>query len=353
MKLGASLIAINVMLAGLIASSHVQAEELLVGEDSMQVGNVTVSVGGGTALLSLPGVAYTVSLIPGTFNSASKHKNSEIDDEIGWALNGAITLPINPDYSFSVAGFYAAIEDSGTITCPIQNTCGIPDRSDGSKRRNFGTAANITTNRDVDHWSGSIEVRRRLGPVGLTIAGHYVALGADMRAIDQDIDISFEQPTPLGPPSAYAETLDARYYGGFVAWGGTYTPLFLSDLWSYLGLQSSFRIQGGLYHVETKYQGVFVRLANTQTTLSRSRDDIAFVGGLTLETRKKLSARTVLFLRSDYEYYSWVPDMTYDDVAIGQQGLSPVTRIDDDDAFSMRTSLCLTIGLGPDELFRD
>ena len=93
-------------------------------------------------------------------------------------------------------------------------------------------------------------------------------------------------------------------------------------------------------------------------SLSLSSDDVAFIGGLTLETRKKIGRRATLSLKSVYEYYSWVPDMRYNDVDVqgaGNNFTGPNngTRIGDDDAFSMRTSLRLTIKLGPDSVFEE
>ena len=94
--------------------------------------------------------------------------------------------------------------------------------------------------------------------------------------------------------------------------------------------------------------------------MSLSNDDVAFIGGLTLETRKKIGRLATLSLKSVYEYYSWVPDMRYNDVdtlvccgGLQFTGPNDGTRIGDDDAFSMRTSLRLTIKLGPDSVFEE
>lgn len=87
---------------------------------------------------------------------------------------------------------------------------------------------------------------------------------------------------------------------------------------------------------------------------------MAFIGGLTLETRKRIGRRATLSLKSVYEYYSWVPDMRYNDVDTRAgggtfllTGPNDGTSIDDDDAFSAMTSLRLTIKLGPDSLFEE
>ncbi len=82
-------------------------------------------------------------------------------------------------------------------------------------------------------------------------------------------------------------------------------------------------------------------------TLSLSENNTAFIAGLTLETRKQLNPRTTLSLRSDYSHYSWVPVMRYNDVVGASTGPNAGTSIGSDSAFSTRTTLRLTIKLGP------
>ncbi|MGC2409479.1 MAG: hypothetical protein WA441_05680 [Methyloceanibacter sp.] len=64
-----------------------------------------------------------------------------------------------------------------------------------------------------------------------------------------------------------------------------------------------------------------------------------------LETRKQFSPRTSLSLLSEYDWYSFVPAMRYND------GNGNQTHITDGDTFSERTSLRLNIGLGPSQLY--
>ena len=45
--------------------------------------------------------------------------------------------------------------------------------------------------------------------------------------------------------------------------------------------------------------------------LSKSSDDLAFIGTISLETRKQIGLRTSLSLWTDYEYISSVPEMHY------------------------------------------
>jgi hypothetical protein len=86
------------------------------------------------------------------------------------------------------------------------------------------------------------------------------------------------------------------------------------------------------------------------SALSLSSGNVAFIGGIVLETRKRITSNAILSLKSEYEYYSWVPEMAYNQQDTGGGAvLSPNgrsgTHIGSDDAFSMRTSLRLTVEL--------
>ena len=69
------------------------------------------------------------------------------------------------------------------------------------------------------------------------------------------------------------------------------------------------------------------------------------------ETRKQFSPRTSLSLLSEYDWYSWVPAMRYNDGDGNAKGIVNGTHITDGDAFSQRTSLRFNIGLGPAALY--
>ena len=81
--------------------------------------------------------------------------------------------------------------------------------------------------------------------------------------------------------------------------------------------------------------------------LSKSSDDLAFIGTVSLETRKQIGTRTSLSLWTDYEYISSVPSMRYNN------GSGQPTRISDDDVFASRTMLRLNIGFGPAQLYQE
>ena len=62
----------------------------------------------------------------------------------------------------------------------------------------------------------------------------------------------------------------------------------------------------------TDYDGRFTS-GSFGSRLSKSNDDLAFIGTVSLETRKQIGMRTSLSLWTDYEYISSVPKMRYAD----------------------------------------
>jgi hypothetical protein len=262
----------------------------------------------------------------------------------------------------SLNGFWANIEDDDRLTCTstaLIDNCiwvNIVD-SPGSSNviiANTGQSAVVSSDREVDHWGASLESKWQLTPgvMGVTKTRHarYLAAAIDIRGIDQDLSLRTTNVNFPGSSITYNEDLDTRYYGGYLAWGGGYTIPFLSGLTGGMGLQSSFMLRGGVYHADTDYDGSYFENVGAVDTgqLSLSNDDVAFIGGLVLETRKRIGRRATLSLKSEYEYYSYVPEMRYNDVD-GNTATGPNvgTSIDDDDAFSAKTSLRLTIALGP------
>jgi len=183
----------------------------------------------------------------------------------------------------------------------------------------------------------------------------HIAIGADIRGIDQKIDLDATFLASNTQVATLDENLDTRYYGGYLAYGGDYSLPIVGNMTSGLGLKSTFQLRGGVYYADTDYDGTSVLGVGLITkNVSLSRSETAFIGGLTLETSKQFGARTTLSLRSDYEYYSYVPDMKYNEnggaVVIGPRN---GTSIGSDGAFSARTMLRLTIKLGPDSVFEE
>lgn len=277
-----------------------------------------------------------------------------------------MSAPMSGGRSVTLSGFWSEIDDTDTSSCTRTGPvfCSWVQLSDNPAAIGFAifNSATYRTTRDVNHWGVSLEGSRTLAPgvMGVTQAPYprTLSLGADIRGIDQDISLR-TTATSLPSPVAYTEDLDARYYGLYAKWGGDYSPLLFKGLWQRMGLQSSFRLQGGIYYADTDYSGTITGfvggVTGTNGSLSLSRDDVAFIGGLTLETRKQIGRRATLSLTSNYDYYSFVPDMRYNDVNTNPNPLTTGpnngTHIGSDDAFSMRTSLRLTVKLGPDSVF--
>ncbi len=161
---------------------------------------------------------------------------------------------------------------------------------------------------------------------------------------------------------ATARTLDTTYSGGYVALGGEYA--LFPQLASSLGLRSFLRARVGVYDAHTDYDGTFEQdfdqafaaVEPISSRLSLSDDKATVIAGLSFETRKQFGPRTSLSLLSEYEWYSSVPDMRYNDADEFQEGVLPGkiegTRIDYDDVFGMRTMLTLKISLGPAILYK-
>jgi len=323
---------------------------------SMQVGNATVTVGSGAALIYLPDMFFLSTTTGVGNNTLRKLKTNDVDGDVGYNFNGELTFPTGEvggsPVTIAVRGFYANVEANDSLSCTgtVAVVCSIDSivaTGAGSVNTGVGATLNANTERDVGNWAAAVEGRLAMG------AGQqqYVAFGADVRGIDQDTTlnaaINIQKTT-------YTENLDTRYYGAYAAWGGK----FFESLWSNLGLQSTFRLQGGVYAVDTDYDGRFVAMGPFPevTTLSLSENDMAFVGGVTLEMRKQFGPHTALSLTGEAEYYSWVPEMRYNDANTfgGVTFGTPINRgtsIADDSGLALQLSLRLTIGLGPEQLY--
>jgi hypothetical protein len=203
------------------------------------------------------------------------------------------------------------------------------------------------SSKDVDLWGVAVELDRPTGRPMMPGLFHatYWGAGFDVRGLDQDMTIKGRDGTT--DLFHYNETVDTTYYGGFISFGGEYTlgMLGMGGLWERWGLRSFFEAHAGLYSANTDYDGRFTPTGLDPSRLDLSQNDVAFIGGIKFETRKQIGPRTSLSLLSEYEYYSWVPDMRYNDSSNGE------TSIDDGDAFSGRTSLRLNIGLGSSGLY--
>lgn len=354
-------------LASVVFTASAHAQE----SGSTQVGNATVTVGGGTAILGLPDVHF-LSFVTRTFPAFFTNRSTEANDfseEIGWNLNGSIALPMGGDKTISLNGFWANIDQSQNSTCFISlgASCSINALVTNPTQLTFLGLQDFTTktDRSVDQSGLALESKWHITPevMGVTQAPNprYFALGVDWRAIYQDLNMRSSIAAVPTADIRYNEELDTNYYGIYAAWGGDYSQFLFKNIWNRLGLQSSFRLQGGIYHAVSDYAGALREVSGTggiaprlNSNASDSNNEVAFIGGLTLETRKLIGQRTTLSLKSEYEYYSYVPEMKYNNtINTALFGPNVGTSIGDSDAYAMRTSLRLTIKLGPDSVFEE
>jgi hypothetical protein len=213
------------------------------------------------------------------------------------------------------------------------------------------------TNRDADYWGGQAELKFGTGqPTEVKPAiyrNDYFIAGFDVRGIDQDNRLRgvFQSQSIY----KYKESLDTTYVGGYIGFGGEYSFGFIpgvknvGGIYDRLGLRTFVNFKAGLYNADTDYTGNFafgpgVSGPPFSSRVSKSSDDLAFIGTVSLETRKQIGMRTSLSLWTDYEYISSVPEMRYADT-------SRPTRISDDSVFASRTMLRLNIGLGSAQLY--
>jgi hypothetical protein len=313
----------------------------------------TVWVGGGVQFLSLPDIKFTGVGNPGNFR---RQKNSESDWlDFGGAVGGGVETALGfwgaSRVTGAVKGFWADVETDHRTNC--SSGCVVVDPATGL----VGSSPNLRTktDREAEYWGAQAELKfGRAEPVYEKpnfYRNDYFIVGADIRGIDQDNKLrgrTFSGSNVF----TYKETLDTTYVGGYIGIGGEYSFGFIpfvgsavkgvGGLYDRLGLRTFINLRGGLYNAETDYDGLFSPL---NSKISQSNDELAFIGTVSLETRKQIGMRSSLSLWTDYEYISSVPEMRYNN------GSGRPTQIDDDGIFASRTMLRLNIGLGPAALY--
>jgi len=313
-------------------------------------------VGGGVQLLSLPDIDFTF-LTDARGDLVQRQRNSELND-YGGAFVGGFGTPLGylggTLVTGGVSGFFTNVDDdevkrcssSSKFDCAVANIVNVDTLMPLVPGVLTAPGFTTKTNRDVDYWGVDGELRFGQAPAPLPDSGGYlfrfgyVGFGAGVREINQDNHIRIDVPDIAGNAVNYSETLDTTYWGGFLSIGGEYNILgYLFDAGN-LGLRSMLSLRAGIYNAETDYRGLFSVRDFDPTWLRLSDDQVAFIGSATLQTRKQFGPRTSLSLVTDYEYYSYAPEMRYAD------GVHD-TRIGEDDAFEVRTTLRLNIGLGP------
>jgi hypothetical protein len=323
---------------------------------TMSFGGTTIYIGGGFQYLSLPDIKFTGrgDVSPtGDISNFRHQKNSDFSEYGGGAGAGIETALGSWNgmrVTGGVKGFWTSLENSDTSNCRA-STCIVVDPTG----TDFGFGPPILrtkTNRDVDYWGGQVEFKfGNAQPVHTKpnlYRNDYFIIGADVRGIDQDNKLhgQFEGD----PIYTYKETLDTTYVGGYIGIGGEYSFGFLKGVGGFydrLGLRTFINARAGLYSAETDYDGRFAfQFFDFASKISKSNDELAFIGTISLETRKQIGMRTSLSLWTDYEYISSVPKLHY-------ANFGGTTRIDDEGAFATRTMLRLNIGLGSQQLYEE
>jgi hypothetical protein len=335
-------------------------------------GNTTISVGGGAQLLSLPDIRYT--FLVNTNNGAVDRtlKNSDLNDYGGVVVGSVESLFGywgNTPVTGVASGFFVNVQDTdrkncsstSNLRCFAENIVDNPNQSDSYGYNSFTT----NTKRDVDYWGAAGELRFGKAPEPVPNGGGYLfrfaywGIGGDVRGIDQANRIRLNGSGNV--PINYSETLDTTYSGAFLSIGGEYNVLGYLGIGSSWGLRSLLSLKAGIYNADADYNGRFAAPATAMrdaanTRLGLSDDQAAFIGSATFETRKQFSPRTSLSLVTDYEYYSFAPQMKYVNADAGNcggacPGTVSKTHIADDDAFEVRTTLRLNIGFGSSQLY--
>ena len=322
---------------------------------SATYGGTRIWVGGGVQFLSLPDIKFVGKGSSPT--DMRRQTNSESDWlDFGGATGGGIETALGywggMRVSGSVKGFWSEVETDNRSGCKSQ-TCFVFDPA-GSGEFAFGPPKLTThTSRDANYWGAQGELKFATGaPTEVKpqiYRNDYFIAGFDVRGIDQDNRLRGK----FGSTDIYTykESLDTTYVGGYVGFGGEYSFGFIPGVKSVggfydrLGLRTFVNATAGLYNADTDYRGVTsFNFAGFNSAVSKSNDELAFIGTVSLETRKQIGPRTSLSLWSDYEYISSVPQMRYADT-------NRQTTFSDDSVFATRTMLRLNIGLGSSELY--
>jgi hypothetical protein len=338
-------------------------EALAQDANSVTVGSTIVTVGGGFQALQLPDMNFTFLIGPNG-NTVRKQTNDSFD-ETGGVISGSIETPFghlgSTPVTGVISGFFANVSDGDTRRCVsgANQTCTVESivNTAGSDSATFASFT-TKTDRDVDFWGANGELRFGQAPAPLPDSGGYlfrfgyVGIGADVRGIDQDNRLRLSSGG-VGQAVKYTETLDTTYSGGFLSIGGEYNVLGYLGMGSNWGLRSFITLKGGVYNADTDYDGKFTPAGLASTKLGLSNEEVAFIGGLSFETRKQFGARTSLSLLTNYEWFSYAPQMKYLDADPPFIGKVSSTHIGDDDAFAVRSQLRLNIGLGSQQLYQE
>ncbi len=313
-------------------------------------GGTRIWAGGGVQFLTLPDIKFTSKGRPGNYHRQTNSSGDWLD--FGGATGGGIETALGywggMRVSGSVKGFWANVETDDRKRCSGGATyCLVNDPTGAFVSASSSLVTKV--DREANYWGTQAELKFASGaPTEVKptfYRNDYFIAGFDVRGIDQDNKVR----SGTGTNFVYKETLDTTYVGGYVGIGGEYSFGFIpgvknvGGIYDRLGLRTFVNATAGLYNAETDYTGRFNSGAFS-SKLSKSNDELAFIGTVSLETRKQIGPRTSLSLWTDYEYISSVPQMQY-------ANANHATRIEDDSIFATRTMLRLNIGLGSQGLY--
>lgn len=343
-------------LGAAVFASAAQAQDMTTATFN----GTTVYIGGGFQFLSLPDIKFTGVANQNGFRRQKNSEFSEYGPAAGAGIETAIGHWNGMRVTAGVKGFYTWLENTDRTRCRTggNGACVAIDPSGETLLLAVGVPTVTKTDRDVNYWGGSAELKfGSAEPVHVKpnlYRNDYFIIGADVRGIDQDNKlVSTVSGAGLGGPAfVYNETLDTTYVGGYVGFGGEYSFGFIpgvknvGGLYDRLGLRTFINVRGGLYNAETDYDGRYSLFSGFANKTFKSSDELAFIGTVSLETRKQIGMRTSLSLWTDYEYISSVPKLRYAD-------FNGTTRIEDDWAWGSRTMLRLNVGLGSAQLYEE
>jgi hypothetical protein len=329
---------------------------------SQVIGGTTITLGGGLQQLALPDMNFTFKT--DTDGTAVKRQTNGTLDNVGGAFAGSIETPFGYWGGIPVtgvaSGFFANVDNNTRRKCISSQDleCGAENIIDNTHQvDSFGfNQFKTNTDRNVDYWGAGGEARfgRLAEPVpdtgGYLFRFAYFGIGGDVRGIEQDNRLRLTGEGFSVNSLRYNESLDATYAGAYLSLGGEYNILGYLGVGNSWGLRSAINLRAGIYDASTDYSGAFTPDGASTTRLGLSKDQVAFIGAVSFETRKQLRPRTSLSLVTDYEYYSYAPQMKYVDADAVPGHTFPggvtKTNIADSDAFEVRTTLRLNIALG-------
>ncbi|MGA9603791.1 MAG: hypothetical protein WBQ82_06710, partial [Methyloceanibacter sp.] len=277
------------------------------------IGGTIITLGGGLQQLALPDMNFTFKT--DTDGAAVKRQTNGTLDNVGGAFAGSVETPFGYWGAMPVtgvaSGFFANVDNntrrkcisSQDIECEAENIIDNPHQLDSFGFDQFKT----NTDRNVNYWGGGGEARfgRAAEPVpdtgGYLFRFAYFGIGGDVRGIDQDNKLRLTGDGFSVNSLRYNESLDTTYAGAYLSFGGEYNILGYLGMGNSWGLRSAINLRAGIYDASTDYSGRFTPDGADTTRLGLSKDQVAFIGAASFETRKQLGPRTSLSLVTDYE----------------------------------------------------